>query len=174
MFPLPRTLHFPHSFPTQQHVLTPAHSTTRPHSVWNEHRTDVSKTLQGPPSRLLLSPSFVPVATCHTHDLSRVRVSPTYLVFFLLSCHVLHGYEQLAALIVKRASSSSCRQPTYRDRLPLGAAEGPPGTVLLKVCVLTWHLTSHVGRGHRPQPMSAVYFAFRETEQPIWDSTKKA
>ena len=89
---------------------------------------------------------------------------------FFLSRHALHDDEQqLAAHVVKRASSSSSRQPTYCDRLPLSAAEGPLGTVLLKICVRTWHFTSHVRRGPRPQPMPAVYIFFGRLSNPFYE-----
>ena len=154
--------------PTQQHVPTPANSTTRPHSVGNEHRTDLSEPQQGPFYRLLLSSSFVPVAACLTRGLSRSVFRPdisSYSFSLLTSSMTMSSWKRI--YIVKRASSSSCRQSTYCDRPPLGAAEGPLGTALLKICVRTWHLTSHVECGPRLQPIPAGYIFFRETEQPI-------
>ena len=70
---------------------------------------------------------------------------------------------------MKRASSYSRRQPTYCDRLPLSAAEGSLGTVLLKICVRTWHFISHVGRGPRPQPMLAVYIFLGGLSNPFYE-----
>ena len=54
--------------------------------------------------------------------------------------------------------------------LPLGAAEGPLGTVLLKVLVRKLLFTSHVGRGPRPQPIvPAVYIFFGRRSNPLYE-----
>ena len=125
--PTPLSPHSPHSntSPPPRTLLQHA----RPHSVRNEHRTDLS-------AGTVLSTAVIS-GICASRHMPHtwsvpVRVSPRHLMFFLLSRHVLHDKQQLAAHIVKRASSSSVRQPTGCRSVRLRAR-----WTLLKICVRT-------------------------------------